>query len=50
MLIKALELSGLLTLYDGREAIAKKLFDEICANRYHSLHKSFQVNTKQATV
>ena len=36
---KALELSGLLTLYDRREAIAAKLFDEICANQSHSLHK-----------
>ena len=35
---KALELSGLLTLYDRREAIAAKLFDEICANQSHSLH------------
>ena len=36
---KALELSWLLTLYDRREAIAAKLFDEICANQSHSLHK-----------
>ena len=36
---KALELSGLLTLYDRREAIAAKLFDEICANQSHSFHK-----------
>ena len=36
---KGLELSGLLTLYDRREAIAAKLFDEICANQSHSLHK-----------
>ena len=36
---KALELSGLLTLYDRREAISAKVFDEICANQFHSLHK-----------
>ena len=36
---KALELSWLLTLYDRRGAIAAKLFDEICANQSHSLHK-----------
>ena len=36
---KALELSGLLTLYDRREANAAKLFDEICANQSYSLHK-----------
>ena len=36
---KALELSRLLTLYDRRGAIAAKLFDEICANQSHSLHK-----------
>ena len=36
---KALEISGLLTLYDRREAIAAKLFNEICANQSHSLHK-----------
>ena len=36
---KALELSGLPTLYDRRESIAAKLFDEICANQSHSLHK-----------
>ena len=36
---KALELSGLLTLYDRREAIAAKLFDEMCVNQSHSLHK-----------
>ena len=36
---KALELAGLLTLYDRREAIAAKLFDEICANQSHSLHE-----------
>ena len=36
---KALELSGILTLYDRRETIAAKLFDEICANQTHSLHK-----------
>ena len=35
----ALELSGLLTLYDRREANAAKLFDEICANQSYSLHK-----------
>ena len=38
---KALELSGLLTLYDkcdgGNNAV--KLFDEICSNQSHSLHK-----------
>ena len=36
---KALELSGLLTLYDRREAISAKLFHEICASQSHSLHK-----------
>ena len=36
---KALELSGLLTLYDRREANAAKLFDEICANQSHSPYK-----------
>ena len=36
---KTLELSELLTPYDRREAIAAKLFDEICANQFHSLHK-----------
>ena len=36
---KALELSGLLTLYYRRGAIAAKLFYEICANHSHSLHK-----------
>ena len=36
---KALELSAFLTLYDRKEAIAAKLFDEICANQFHSLHK-----------
>ena len=36
---KALELSWLLTLYHRREAIAAKLFHEICANQSHSLHK-----------
>ena len=36
---RALELSGLLTLYDRREAISAKLFHEICANQSHSLHK-----------
>ena len=35
---KALELSGLQTLCDRREAIAAELFDEICANQSHSLH------------
>ena len=34
-----LELSGRLTLYHRREAIAAKLFDEISANQCHSLHK-----------
>ena len=29
----------ILTLYDRREAIAAKLFDEICTNQSHSLHK-----------
>ena len=29
----------ILTLYDRREAIAATLFDEICANQSHSLHK-----------
>ena len=33
---KALEIS---TLCDRRKAIAAKLFDEICANQSHSLHK-----------
>ena len=37
--VKALELSGVLTPYDRREAIAAKLFDEIHANQSHSLHK-----------
>ena len=37
--VEALELSGLLTLYDRREAIAANLFDEICPNKSHSLHK-----------
>ena len=32
-----LELCGLFTLYDRREAIAAKLLDEICANQSHSL-------------
>ena len=36
---KALEISGILTLYDRREAIAAKLFNKICANQSHSLHK-----------
>ena len=36
---KALGLSGLLTLYDRREAILAKLFHEICANQSQSLHK-----------
>ena len=36
---KALELSGLLTLYDRREAISAKLFHEMCANQSHRLHK-----------
>ena len=31
--VEALELSGLLTLYDRREAIAAKLFDEIRADQ-----------------
>jgi len=39
MLLKALELSGPLTLYDRREANAAKLFDEIYPNQFHSLHK-----------
>ena len=30
---KALELCGIFTLYDRREAIAAKLFDEICADQ-----------------
>ena len=47
---KVLELSGLLTLYDRGEAIAAKLFDEICANQSHSLHELPQVNTNQATI
>ena len=38
---KALEISGLLTLYDRREAIAAKLFNEIYANQSHSLHELF---------
>ena len=33
---KALELSGRLKLYDRREKIAAKLFDEICANQSDS--------------
>ena len=36
---KALELSGLLTLYHRREANAAKLFGEICANQSQRLHK-----------
>ena len=36
---KALELSGLLTLYHRRETNAAKLFGEICANQSHRLHK-----------
>ena len=36
---KALKLSGLLTLYDRREVIAAKLFDEMCVHQSHSLHK-----------
>ena len=36
---KALELSELLTLYEWREAILAKVFGEICANQFHSLHK-----------
>ena len=36
---RALELSGLLTLYDRREAISAKLFHEMCANQSHRLHK-----------
>ena len=36
---KALELSWLLTLYDRKEAISAKLFDEICANQSHNLNK-----------
>ncbi|PFX15372.1 hypothetical protein AWC38_SpisGene20401 [Stylophora pistillata] len=38
---KALELSGLLTLYDRTEAIdiSAKLFNEICENQSHSLHR-----------
>ena len=35
---KALELSGLLKLYNTRQDIAAKLFDEICANQSYSLH------------
>ena len=44
---KALELCGILTLYDRREAIAAKLFDEICADQWINLTVStnfFQVN------
>ena len=37
--VEALELSGLLTPYDRREAIAANLFDEISPNQSHSLHK-----------
>ena len=56
---KALELSRLLTQYDRREAIAAKLFDEICANKRGPLlvlinltvcTNYFQVNTSQATL
>ena len=36
---KALELSGLSTLYHRWEAIAAKLFNEIYANQSHNLHK-----------
>ena len=36
---RALELSGLLTQYHRREAIAAKLFDETGANQSDSLHK-----------
>ena len=41
MYAKALELSGLSTQSDRREAIAAKLFDElhVCVNQSHSLHK-----------
>ena len=35
----ALELTGLPTLLNRREAIAANLFDEICANPAHSLRK-----------
>ena len=41
----ALELSCLLTLYHRREAIAVKLFDEICANQSHRLHKLLPSNS-----
>ena len=34
--VKALELSGVLTLYDRREASAAELFDEIHANQSQS--------------
>ena len=38
--VKALQLSGLWTLYDRRDwATAAKLFDGIYANQSHSLHK-----------
>ena len=42
----ALEVSGLLTLYDRRGAIAAKLFYEICANQSNSLHKSSQTTSE----
>ena len=46
---KALELSGLLTLYDRREAIAAKLFDEMYVINLTVFTNYFQVNTNQAT-
>ena len=36
---KALELSGISTLYDRRDAIAAELVDDILAYQSHSLHK-----------
>ena len=50
---KALELCGILTLYDRREAIAAKLFDEICADQWINLTVStnyFQVNISQTNL
>ena len=43
--VEALELSGLLTLYDRREAIAANLFDEICPNP--AISQSPQTTSKQ---
>ena len=48
---KALELSGLLTLYDRREANAAQLFDEIYVLINLTVSTNyFQINTSQATL